>query len=626
MLKEKFIYESILFEKAAKYRLSLIKKNFTETEKKQYIIDVIRNTDINLAQTQIVNEIFNNNIARAQTYDRNLKNTMMYLYFYNEYKENYNQYIVNFKDNLRNYFKSLSNELLNIEGKLESAEYSSRNNKTKNVFKNTFKERGEYEKYRREDPKQSIGFSFRERLSSDNNLLRLREINKVKLVPREIFLVEEESFNGDTTRPVYTNSIYNLREESSPFRFLVLKKNYDKTKIKLKQEVKGLEYPYNKKVQQTSLFDFVAKKKINNIQVKTASSLPLNLESIKYWDGSSWLEVTVFTKEENNLFNCYFETIKTNKVKITFSQTKYLDIKSLKDGKTENDILLDKSYLSFFGNQQETTEGYLHDLSLDTVEFFYSLFRKKGLYVENDMIEVEKPVSFQFDLNYLMDSSIVYAEKFLNIVLYGEDSLLAFKKKMQLEEDAKLKNPRLNKVIPVPEKTTTQKELLVFNRNQAKLNFFPSKSNFTVMVNEIELGTDKYQVSMDGGETFIELAEFQQNPSTDYVAGNFIIKIEEVEATKKYEAVYSLAKKQTVKDTDILIKNNKIVLPKELRNSYGFVRPLIILRSKDNVSDKTDIIKSYRVTIGEKESLDIGYIEYERFIERTARGINNVIE
>ena len=226
MLKEKFIYESILFEKAARYRLSLIQRNFSEKEKQEYIVDIVKNTDINLSTRNIVSSVYTKNIARAQTYDRNLKNIMMYLYFYNEYKENYNQYIVNFKNNLRNYFKSLSNELLNIEARLESAEYSSRNNKTKNVFKNTFKERGEYEKYRREDPKQNIGFSFRERLSSDNNLLRLREINKVKLVPREIFLVEEESFNGDTTRPVYTNSIYNLREENSPFRFLVLKKNY----------------------------------------------------------------------------------------------------------------------------------------------------------------------------------------------------------------------------------------------------------------------------------------------------------------------------------------------------------------------------------------------------------------
>ena len=66
-------------------------------------------------------------------------------------------------------------------------------------------------------------------------------------------------------------------------------------------------------------------------------------------------------------------------------------------------------------------------------------------------------------------------KKFLNIVLYGEDSLLAFKKKMQLEEDAKLKNPRLNKVIPVPEKTTIQKELLVFNRTKQDLISFQVK-------------------------------------------------------------------------------------------------------------------------------------------------------
>ena len=82
--------------------------------------------------------------------------------------------------------------------------------KQRMYYKNTFSERGKHENYRREDPKQSIGFSFRERLSSDNNLLRLREINKVKLCPQRDLLVEEESFNGDTTRPVYTNSIYTI--------------------------------------------------------------------------------------------------------------------------------------------------------------------------------------------------------------------------------------------------------------------------------------------------------------------------------------------------------------------------------------------------------------------------------
>ena len=63
------------------------------------------------------------------------------------------------------------------------------------------------------------------------------------------------------------------------------------------------------------------------------------------------------------------------------------------------------------------------------------------------------------------------------------------------------------------------------------------------MVDGVILGIENYKVSMDGGETFIEPADFVQNLSTNYVAGNFIIKIEEVEATKKYEAVYSLCKK-----------------------------------------------------------------------------------
>lgn len=626
MLKEKFIYESILFERAAKYRLSLIQQNFTEEEKKQYIISIARNSDIDLSSSSILNSIIDNNNARAQTYDRNLKNTMMYLYFYNEYKTSFNNLINNFKSNLKNYFTSLSKDLLNIEAKLESASYSSKNNKTKNVFRNSFKDRAGYELYRREDPKQTVGFSLRQSLSADDNLLKLREMNKIKVVPREIFLVEEESFNGDTTKPVYSNNVYNLREDNTPFRFLVLKKSSDKTGIKLKQEIKNVAYPYNKKVQMTVLFDFVGKKKINNIRIRTASSLPVNIEGVKYWNGSSWLNLNFFTKETNNIYNCFFESIRAFKVKVTFSQKKYLDVKNLKDNKTEIESLIDKSYLSFFSEEQRETEGYLHDLSVDTVEFFFSIYRKKGIYVDNDKINVSKPVSFQFDLNYLLDNSLVYAEKYLNIVLYGEESILAFKKAKQLEEDARLKSPRLNKIVAIPSGEGKEKELLVFNRNQAKLNFFPKKDSLVIKLNGVILDSTEYQVSINGGETFIAGNDLIQANINEAVAGNLIVKINNISAINEYSAEYFLEKNQRIKDTELFIKNRKVVLPKSLRDSYGFIRPIIILRSKDNISDNTDIIKSFRVIVGEKESVELGYIEYERFLERVSRGTNNVIE
>lgn len=626
MLKEKFIYESILFERAAKYRLSLIQQTFTEEEKKQYIINIARNSDIDLSSSSILNGIFDNNNARAQTYDRNLKNVMMYLYFYNEYKTSFNNLVSNFKSNLKNYFSALSKDLLNIEAKLESASYSSKNNKTKNVFRNSFKDRAGYELYRREDPKQTVGFSLRQSLSTDENLLKLREMSKVKVVPREIFLVEEESFNGDTTRPVYSNNIYNLREDNTPFRFLVLKKSSDRAGTKLKQEIKNVAYPYNKKVQMTALFDFVAKKKINNIKIKTASSLPVNIEKIEYWDGSSWLTLSFSTKETNNTFNCFFESIRAFKVKITFSQKKYIDVKNLKDNKTEIESLIDKSYLSYFSEEQRETEGYLHDLSIDTVEFFLSIYRKKGIYVDNDKINVSKPVSFQFDLNYLLDNSLVYAEKYLNIVLYGEESILAFKKAKQFEEDARLKSPRLNKMVAVPSGEGREKELLVFNRNQAKLNFFPKKDSLVIKVNGVILDSTQYEVSINGGESFIPGSSLIQANINEAVAGDLIVKIDNVFPVDEYSAEYFLEKNQRIKDTELLIKNKKVVLPRNLRDSYGFVRPIIILRSKDNVSDNTDIIKSFRVVVGEKESIELGYIEYERFLERVSRGTNNVIE
>ena len=84
----------------------------------------------------------------------------------------------------------------------------------------------------------------------------------------------------------------------------------------------------------------------------------------------------------------------------------------------------------------------LYDLSIKQISFYYTNYRKKGIYVDSEEIEVSSPLSAKLEVSYLKDRETVFVEKYLQITLLGENDLTA--------SGGRFENLRFDKKVPVP--------------------------------------------------------------------------------------------------------------------------------------------------------------------------------
>ena len=138
-------------------------------------------------------------------------------------------------------------------------------------------------------------------------------------------------------------------------------------------------------------------------------------------------------------------------------------------------------------------------------------------------------------------------------------------------------------------------------------------------------GSTAWSVRFDQGGTYTN--EDIAVQTKEKIAGYFLIKMAAISNTSEYKITYKVRDSQYLDEEKmILLRNKKIVFSKNLRDSFGFVRPVLIMRSKKNTCDSTDVIKEYKLVVSERESVETVNVEYELFKEKFSRGSSNVVQ
>jgi len=308
----------------------------------------------------------------------------------------------------------------------------------------------------------------------------------------------------------------------------------------------------------------------------------------------------------------YFETFETNKVKITLTQTVWIE-------------------------ERKTTEGVygkIFDYSVDRIQFFYTNYQSFGVFRSNELVPVNSPLSLEYTCDYFFEDEDCYVEYYLDLMLYGEEDFDAFNYVKQTENTIIKQTPRLKEIIPYPRETATQKELLAFNSYKAKILFVPSPEvgNLKILrknktgLTQLTLGQD-YLLSSDFGETFSNEVQYNDITGSYYVKLNIDTDLKrKIFIESEYYALYDVSALFFLnREKTIWFLNNKIVFFKNLQESVGYVRPIIIFRTKDYQFDSTSFISSIKIVCEEKELNKDSYIELIDFVEYISQGDGNVV-
>ena len=578
--------ESFIKEKAFRYRVSLIKQNFSEEEEKALINSFFTRMNFNVSNSFFINTVNSLSVTRSQKIGRDFKNLMTYLYFYNRSKKQEFKKINSFVSETENFLLSGYEKIEKVKADL-SSRFLEYRTKASRVYKKAFFENNSNnKKQENEDPKMKIGFSNQQSLSSNQKDLKLPFFSRKKVSAKEIFLLEEKSFLGDLNGPLYSGDIRYLEDEENVFDYVVFQRLLFESNVQRKV----------KPVSITVLFDFIGNEKINEINIKTASIFDLDIEKVTYNKDESNIVSFVVNKGAEGI-NLFFEPIKVKSLEITFKQNKYLDLQNLRKEPEINKVLRE-SLLRYSSEEALTQQGVVFDLSLKQVSFFYNMYRKKGNYIDTEEIKVNKPISFELTNSYLKNNDYVFVESYLHLHLFGEENIAALNSKSLSNKQDFYKNLRLNKKIPMPSSNKEEREMLVIRNKKAFLRFEPEANPIIYINNE---ASDAFSIER------MQITFNTEIKKTDIVYAKYKIK------------------NNSYIEENIRVNNGKIILEESLRESSGYAIPVIIMRSGITANDDTDIISSYTLKVQESPSAITGNLEVSKNVESYSRSNSDVL-
>ena len=571
--------QSLLKEKAFRYRISLINQSFTEEEERELIRSFFSRMNFNLSNSFFMSGLKPISVTRSQKVGRDFKNAMTYLYFYNKSKEREFSVVDLFISETEKFLLAGYDEVNKLRSKLSSSFLEHKESTSRIIKKNYFENNSALRKRENADPRMSIGFSSYQNLSSEKSCLKLPEYLRKKVKAKEVFLLEEKSFLGNLRGPIQWGNINNIQEEEDTFDFVV----FQRTSFANGRTVNP------KDVSVTLLFDFVGNEKINEISIKNASINEVLVDKILCDEN----EITFYKKKNSEGISLYFEPVKVTKVEIVLSQPTYLDFQTLRNESNENRILRNTN-LRYVEEEALEENGLIYDLSLKEVSFFYTSYRKKGIYVDAEEIEVSGPLSAKLDVSYLKDRETVFVEKYLQVTLFGENNLSASNRVYQ--------NLRFDKKIPIPSGEEEEKEFLIIRNRRAELRF-ESKSEPKVYKNNVLVSNQDYTWRRNA-------ITFKPNVS--------------VKKTDIFYAVYKIVEGLNLENNLIEVKNGKIIFKEDINSCSGTLLPIIIMRSGVEQNDDTDIIKEVTLRIEENENIRNVSIRRDAIRETSSRGNSNV--
>lgn len=567
-------------------------------------------------------------LARAEEFSYSLKNLSYMLYMYNVKMKTVDQVLDSFYNKTENWFKAFNKDLKLFKDQIEEASLrlNSKYNKVKVV--SLFKEKDFTEGYDLVDIKTGMRFTKEDQVSFKDDSIESPLLYEQKISITKIDLLTEESFIGDTYKPIdISKDNFDLVREEKTWKYIVGKKE---------NSIDGQRRAH-RPVSVSLVIKFNGEQEINHLFIESASSLPVAIElgNLYYYDyGFGWRNLEgACVSEEYNRKQIFFNKVRTKKIKIKLTQSKYIENVSYSENSKE-DELIHKSYLNKYPVLQAEENYRIYDLSLKEIKASLRINKAFGFYREAEFIPVNKPISAFMDYNLIYNDPECFIEKSLHIVLYGETNMKAFK-------NQQFKTPRYNKVISVPNNKYEEKEVLIFRNREAKVMLFPKikkdiNLSSSIKVYKVKNGIktlltmfNDYYISINEKESFEEdflTSEALLSKIKNKIAGWFWIKLK---ATPEFEAVYTV---EYILDEDFYLDemkmlkliNGEIIFPKSLSDSVGFVRPRFIFRSESKMNESS-IMSKYRVLIEEKDSDEESYIEYETFEETQYGATSNVI-
>lgn len=567
-------------------------------------------------------------LARAEEFSYSLKNLSYMLYMYNVKMKTVDQVLDSFYNKTENWFKAFNKDLKLFKDQIEEASLrlNSKYNKVKVV--SLFKEKDFTEGYDLVDIKTGMRFTKEDQVSFKDDSIESPLLYEQKISITKIDLLTEESFIGDTYKPIdISKDNFDLVREEKTWKYIVGKKE---------NSIDGQRRAH-RAVSVSLVIKFNGEQEINHLFIESASSLPVAIElgNLYYYDyGFGWRNLEgACVSEEYNRKQIFFNKVRTKKIKIKLTQSKYIENVSYSENSKE-DELIHKSYLNKYPVLQAEENYRIYDLSLKEIKASLRINKAFGFYREAEFIPVNKPISAFMDYNLIYNDPECFIEKSLHVVLYGETNMKAFK-------NQQFKTPRYNKVISVPNNKYEEKEVLIFRNREAKVMLFPKikkdiNLSSSIKVYKIKNGIktlltmfNDYYISINEKESFEEdflTSEALLSKIKNKIAGWFWIKLK---TTPEFEAVYTV---EYILDEDFYLDemkmlkliNGEIIFPKSLSDSVGFVRPRFIFRSESKMNESS-IMSKYRVLIEEKDSDEESYIEYETFEETQYGATSNVI-
>lgn len=480
---------------------------------------------------------------------------------------------------------------------------------SKSSIINNFKDSGIQNYSTFKDFKTKTMLSRSDMIKSKDRFLHLDESESSLIIPNEINLVYEAT---RFTEIIYQNDLMNLLYDSEPFKFVIFYQTKD---------TQGFEI-LKTEGQICLMFEFDSPQDINKIRIDSASSSPFYIKenALLYYNDDLKQYIPALFKQSDlneNIDLYLLDKINTRKIKLTLNQTKWIE------ERTYNDL-----------------NGKVFDYSIDRVQFFYTNYKAFGVFRSNELIPINTPLSLEYNCDYLLEEQDCYLEYYLEYLLYGESDFDSFNYVKQEENVLIKQTPRLKGVYPFPSEKNIQRELLGFNSYKAKLLFVPIESVNTLkvfmkkqgdsQVRELEIGID-YNISRDSGETFVN--SFSTSSSRDFIAGSYQIQLivnqfdEVLDYIKsEFYVEYELMPVFYLNEEKTLIWfNNKVLFNDKLQESVGYVRPILIFRTKDYQFDSTSIISSIKIVCEEKELNKDSYIELIDFVEYISQGDGNVV-
>jgi hypothetical protein len=599
---EEFVSSALILD-AAKYYYSYYPVRESDSIRNARALSFIASTDF------LKNNFYqfgNDYIFEAQKYRDAIKQHIFCIYFFNSVLNELKKGYFNLVEDIKSKTQKINNDLLYLKKIAMQNAISREYEFNKATVINNFKDSGSQNYSNFLDFKTNTILSRSDMVKSKDQMLHLDQLENNEIVPNELNLVFEET---RFTSLLFENDINNLLYDSEPFKFIVFCQTKDKQNFEILKNDGQI----------TFMFEFNSPQKINKLRIDSASSSAFIIKqnNLRYLNLNTNLyeSIEFISNSLNENIDLYFETFETNKIKITLTQTVWVEEKTI-----------DNIY------------GKIFDYSVDRIQFFYTNYKPFGVFRSGELVPINSPLSLEYSCDYFFQDEDCYVEYYLDLMLYGEEDFDAFNYIKQTENTIVKQTPRLKEIIPYPREMGTQKELLAFNSYKAKILFVPNTGNGTLkifrktkdVILQLTPGLS-YEISTDFSETFgsPDITDTIYNT----IAGSHYIKLKiETELDRKifieseYYATYDIAPIFFLnREKTIGFLNNKIVFFKNLQESVGYVRPIIIFRTKDYQFDSTSFISSIKIVCEEKELNKDSYIELIDFVEYISQGDGNVV-